>query len=426
MDTNNLHNPENLRKLIGGRDIYIWGARHEGYAARLALTRHDIQAVGYIDSSPSLAGTSAFGLSITNPRVFFAGTPTQKAFIIVASGFFADEISESCLAEGWRKNVDFVVYGESRRFNYQVDIAGMCNLRCISCPRGNWPRHRKPGFMSAKTYERLVDKILREDPWTAIITLYNWGEPLLNAALPDIINITRKKGLLSAVSSNLAMTKDFENVVKAGPDWFRISNSGWGENYETTHTGGRWNVFYDNCRKLSEYRQHHSPEMIIEFFFHIYEHNRQDFSKIQSLCNELGFILRYRHAALAPLDNIELVVDGKPLTDAAAQTRKLQFLGVEEVMDIARAERHRPCFYMDHLWIDWDLSVAHCMEWYDPALKLMDKDFMSVSLDEIDNARIGSEHCRQCMKKGIHRAYCVYGDEKLIATKSSIPVQKAE
>jgi MoaA/NifB/PqqE/SkfB family radical SAM enzyme len=426
MDTNNIYQPENLIRRIGGRNVYIWGARHEGYATRLALTRHDILTAGYIDSSPSLAGTEAFGLSITNPGIFFMTATPEKVFIIVASGFFADEISERCIAEGWRKNVDFVVYGELRRFNYQVDVAGMCNLHCISCPRGNWPRHRKPGFMSAEIYAGLVDKILRDDPWTGIITLYNWGEPLLNPALPDIIRITREKGLLSAVSSNLAMTKDFEDVVKAGPDWFRISNSGWGVNYETTHTGGRWDIFHANCRKLSAYRQLYQPDMIIEFFFHIYEHNRQDFPKIQLLCNELGFILRYRHAALAPLDNIELVIDGKPLTEAATQTRKLQFLGVEEVMGIARTESHRSCFYMDHLWIDWDLSVAHCMEWYDPSLKLLDKDFIAASLDEIDSTRINSDHCRKCMEKSIHRAYCVYGDEKLIATKSSIPVQKEE
>ena len=52
-------------------------------------------------------------------------------------------------------------------------------------------------------------------------------------------------------------------------------------------------------------------------------------------------------------------------------------------MAIARAERHRPCFYMDHLWIDWDLSMAHCMEWYDPSLRLLPQDFLAVSLDEI-------------------------------------------
>ena len=422
MDT--LRHPDTLAQRISGREVYIWGARHEGYAARLALQRHDIPAAGYIDSSPSLAGTFAFGLPVTSPTSFFDAASPEVAFIVVASGFFADDISESCLARGWVKNADFAVYGELRRFNYQVDVAGMCNLRCISCPRGNWPRHRTPGFMSATTYARLVDKILRDDPWTGIMTLYNWGEPLLNPELPEILKITRHKGLLSAVSSNLAMTKDFEEVIRAGPDWFRISNSGWGKHYETTHTGARWDTFHANCRKISDYRRRHQPNMIIEFFFHIYEHNRQDYPAIQAWCRELGFILRYRHAALAPLDNVERVVDGEPLTEAASRTRALQFLGVEEVMEIARAERHRPCYYLDHLWIDWDLSVAHCMEWYDPALRLLPQDFLTVELDDIARARAAGGHCRRCMEKGIHRAYCVYGDETLIAAKSSIPVQQ--
>ncbi|MBF0232155.1 MAG: hypothetical protein HQK65_03850 [Desulfamplus sp.] len=424
LKTNQLQTPENIIRLIGKRSVHIWGARHDGYSARLAFKRYGIIPVGYIDSSPSLAGSSVFGLPITDPISFFERESSENTFIIIASGFFADEISAKCESEGWIKESDFVVYGELKRFNYQVDVAGMCNLHCISCPRGNWPRHRKPGFMSADTYSRLINKIVLNDPWTGIITLYNWGEPLLNPELPEIIRLTRDRGLLSAVSSNLAIKKDFEEVVRASPDWFRISNSGWGRNYEITHTGAKWDQFLFNCKKLSEYRQRHSPQMIVEFFFHIYSHNRQDFSRIQSLCDELGFTLRYRHAALAPLDNIALVVEGKNLTDAAEYTRKLQFLHVEEVMDIARSEKDRPCFYMNHLWIDWDLSVAHCMEWYDPALVLLEKNFMSVTLDEIEDTRISSDHCRICMEKSIHRAYCVYGDEKLIATKSSIPVQK--
>lgn len=421
-----MQNTENLFKQVKNRSIYIWGARHEGYAARLALARHGIQTTGYIDSSPAIAGSSAFGLVIEAPEKFFLENSLTKAFIIIASGFFADEIAQKCTEQGWCKGIDFCAYGELRRFNYQVDIAGMCNLHCISCPRGNWPRHRKSGLMSAKTYGRLIDKILLDDPWTGIISLYNWGEPLLNPALPKIINITREKGLLSAISSNLAMEKDFKEVVQAGPDWFRISNSGWGKNYEITHTGARWDMFLSNCNRLSEYKRRYRPEMLIEFFFHIYAHNRQDFTKIQTLCDELDFTLRYRHAALAPLDNIAAVVESGPISDAAVQTRKLQFLNVEEVMDIARSERNRPCFYMDHLWIDWDLSVAHCMEWYDPALKLSDKNFLMLSLDEIEAARIGSKQCRLCMEKGIHRAYCVYGDEKLIAKKSSVPVQRTD
>lgn len=415
--------PQNLIDLIAGRKVYIWGARHDGYAVRLALSRYGVAAAGFLDSSLALKGTSAFDLQIESPDDFFQTALPQDTFIIIASGFFADEIAKRCESEGWRKEQDFLIYRELRRFNYQVEITGYCNLVCISCPRGNWPRHRPTGLMSADAYGKLLDKIIADDPWTGIITLYNWGEPLLNPELPQIIRTTREKGLLSAISSNLAMKKDFEEVVKADPDWFRISNSGWGENYERTHTGAKWPVFLENCMKLSEYKKKHNSKMLVELFFHIYSHNREDFPKMQELCDELGFTLRYRHAALAPLDNIALVVDGGDMSVSAQKTRDIQFLHVEEVMGLARAESDRPCYYMDHLWIDWNMSVAHCMEWYDPSLVLFD-DFMTVSLDEITPKRVNSEHCQSCMAKGIHRAYTVYADEKLIAEKSSIPVQK--
>ena len=77
-DKNNLHHPENLIKRIERRNVYIWGARHEGYAARLALTRHDIQAAGYIDSSPSLAGTASVWLIHHKPRDFFCENNASK------------------------------------------------------------------------------------------------------------------------------------------------------------------------------------------------------------------------------------------------------------------------------------------------------------------------------------------------------------
>jgi len=104
-----LRKPGKLIELINGRNVFIWGARHDGYAVRLALTRHGILPTGYIDSSPSLAGSSAFGLSITDPANFFAREIPEASFIIVASGFFADEIVERCEEEGWQRDKDLAV-----------------------------------------------------------------------------------------------------------------------------------------------------------------------------------------------------------------------------------------------------------------------------------------------------------------------------
>jgi len=417
--------PEHLRTIIGGRAIYIWGARHEGYATATVLNRNGFTAAGFIDSSLSLQGTSALGLAIMLPSEFFASHNSASAFLIISSGFYADEIAEQCITAGLTKQKDFLVYGEMRKFNYQVDISGICNLHCISCPRGNADEHRPAGFMTSKVYEQVIQKIVAEDPYTGIITLYNWGEPLLNKQLAEIVRITNQYGLQSAISSNLSLTVDFEPVIMAKPTWFRISNSGWGANYEITHTGGKWDLFLANCKKLSAYKKKHHPEMLVEFFFHIYEHNRDDYPKLKELCDELGFTLRYRHAALAPLDNIAKVFRKEPVSIAADKTRAIQFLKVEEVQLIAQSEeeRERPCFYEDHLWINWDLQIAHCMEWYKPGLNLVEKSFLACTLDELITARNNSSFCVACKKQGIHRAYCVYGDEKLILQKTSLPVE---
>lgn len=420
MSPNTIPEPAELKSLIGTRRLHIWGARHDGYAAYNVLARNGIASHAFIDSSLSLQGTDVFDLQVLLPDTFFAGFTSETAFIVIASGFHADEIAEQCIKNGFVQNRDFVIQGELRRFNYQVDIAGSCNLRCISCPRGNFDEHRTKGFMSAATYRTLIEKILRDDPYTGIITLYNWGEPLLNRQLPEIVRITNEYGLLSAISSNLSLKLDFEPVVAAKPTWFRISTSGWEKSYEVTHTGGKWDLFIANVHRLAEYRDRHHPEMMVEVFYHIYSHNRDEYLKWQALCDQLGFVLRCRHAALAPLDNIEAIIEGRPVNSRVAQTMDLQFLQVKEVMEQAYAERHRPCYYERHLWITWDLRVAHCMEWYRPDLNLVEGSFLDATVDELIDARDNSTFCASCKSRGIHRCFVVYSDEKLIAEKMSV------
>lgn len=424
VDKETIPTPDELRSRIGQRKAFIWGARHDGYAAYLVFQRHAIGIDFFVDSSLSLQGTKIFGIDVHLPQFLFENYTPENAFIIIASGFHADEIAEECMRHGFLPQRDFVIQGELRRFNYQVDVSGSCNLKCISCPRGNFDEHRSTGFMKADTYRLLLQKIIQDDPYTGIISLYNWGEPLLNRALPDIVRITNEHNILSAISSNLSFKLDFEAVIAAKPTWFRISTSGWGNSYEITHTGGKWNLLYDNVLRLKEYQDKHHPEMIVEVFYHIYEHNRDDYIKWQALCDELGFVLRCRHAALAPLDNIQSIIEGRPVNSRVEQTQSLQFLKVDEVMTKAYEERHRPCYYERHLWITWDLNVAQCMEWYQPGLNLVEGSFMDVTPEELIQARDESAFCAECKSKGIHRCFVVYSEEKLIDERSSVPLSK--
>lgn len=416
--------PDQLKAMVQERTIYFWGARHDGYGMCRNFERHGFKVGGFIDSSEALDGTKVFDYQVVMPDGFFRTQKKGDFFIVIASPFFMDEIADTCARYGLKAVKDFIGFDKIQKFDYQVDVSGVCNLHCISCPRGNFPKQPKGGFMAPDTYRQVVEKIIRDDPFTGIITLYNWGEPLLHPQLPEIIKITEEYGLLSAISSNLCVDRDFTEVIKSKPTWFRISLSGWEENYEITHTGGRWKRLYRNMFRLRELMDRYHPEMIVEVFFHIYKHNNaEDFKKISELCQSLGFTLRYRHAALAPLENIEAVVDGRALSKAAEKTRAYQILSVEDAMAIAAKEADRPCFFKRFLWIAWDLRVAQCMEWYTPDLSLVEKNFLDASMEAIIAARMDNPFCDQCMQKAIHRCYCVYGDEKLIKERQSIEIK---
>jgi len=405
---------------IRGREVYLWGARQDGLSMCRVLERAGCRPAGFIDNSVSMQGKSLLNYPVYAPDEILA-QKNPKPYIIITSPFFGDEISEQCVAAGFTTPEDFICHAEIQMFDYQIDISGPCNLRCISCPQGNFGRKPKSGFMNAATFEKVLSKVLQEDPFVGAVSLYNWGEPLLNPQLPEILRIAEEKGIHTAISSNLNIEKDFADVIKAHPTWFRVSVSGFGPSYEVTHTGGSWALFHKNLLRLKELQNEYYPDLQVEVFYHIYRHNNgEDFQKMKELCDQLGFTFRFRHAALAPLENIEAVIEGRELSPEAQQTRELQIFPVEEVMEIARSQRDRPCFYKRCLWITWDLRVAQCMEWFSPELSLVPSDFLSTPLSEIIAARAENEFCNRCQEKAIHRCYVVYGDEKLVHQRGSV------
>lgn len=405
------------------RPVYIWGARHDGLGMLKALERSGVTPAGFIDNNPLLHNKTVMGKAVYRPAdVVTTTTEAPKPFVFVASGYFADEISDECESRGLRPDQDYVVSTDLQYFNYQIDHAGYCNLRCISCAVANFSSHLPGGFMSAETFEKVAQKIVKEDPFVGMLRLYDWGEPLLNPAFADILEVTNQYGMLSVLSSNLNVIRNLDNVVKAKPTWFRVSNSGFGDNYELTHTGGRWETFYKNLITLAETRAKYHPEMEIELFFHIYKHNRGDFPKMQALCDELGFILRYTHAYVFPLDHVESIIEGKPVNDMVKKTCDLLHLKVEDAVKLAQKERDRPCYFERFIRITWDLKMTQCINWYDPGLLLCDTDFLSTPFQKIVALKRDMELCKRCKANALHRYCNVYGDNKLIHEIESVKV----
>ncbi len=401
-----------LTEIIGGRRLFVWGAMIVGQGVCRSLERHNIPVSGFLDSSPNLQGTRALGYTVLSPELAMVACRDGEAFIIVGSGHYDREIAEICRANGLAPHHHYLLSRELNEIDPSIDISGTCNLRCISCPRGNISDSPPVGFMSLADYTLVLDKLLREIPFLGSIQLYAWGEPLLNKNLPEIIQRTREVKVLTAISTNLKVTNDLDRVVASQPDWIKVSASGFGENYAIGHTGGQWGQFLRNLRRLAELRDRLHPEMQIVLNYHLYKHSLgESYRSMRDLCDELGLIFRPNMAYLYSLDNVLDYVEGRPLSEEAHRTLDLLLMDIDEGLAKALLRRHKACPEERCLPIDWDRRVRFCGVYYKPYIA---DDFLDIPVQQIIDKRRGSDLCGQCMRHGLHHFTGVYLEERIL------------
>ncbi len=406
-------NIKDIRKIIAGKQVYIWGAMIVGQGVCRAFERCGISINAFIDSSESLQGRKALGYPILSAQKTINENPFDEQVIIISSGHYDLEIEQICIEAGLMKGIHYVMSYDLNDVDPSIDISGICNLKCISCPRGNMDEHSSVGFMSSEEYKSVLDKLLRELPFLGSIQLYTWGEPLLNRELPEIIRITRDAKVLTALSSNLNVKRGYKEVVEAKLDWFKISASGFDESYEVTHTGGNWEVFLDNLYGLANLRERYHPDMQVVLNYHLYKHNiGDDYHRMEELCEKLDFIFRPSPAYLYPLDNVRDYIDGRPLSEEAEKTLELLLMGLDEGIEKALKRKKNRCPEERCLPIMWDRKVRFCGVYYKPYIC---EDFLTAPVDEILKNRITSKFCQQCIERGLHQFTGVYLAEKILS-----------
>jgi MoaA/NifB/PqqE/SkfB family radical SAM enzyme len=411
-----------ILRMLQKRDIYIWGAGQQGRGIARILQRNGLRLRGFIDTSLQLHGRDALKLPILPPEPLLVQLPAaNRPFVIVASFFFEDEIMERCRAYDLVDEVDFISYKRIKPFDYSIDVSGGCNLRCISCPRATRHELHPPvGFMDAATFELVLDKVLREDPFVGNIQLYQWGEPLLNPQLPEMLRIANARGVQCALSSNLNVDRDLGPVIEAGPAWFRVSVSGTTEEYEKTHTGASWDRLSENLHHLSRFRATLNPDMKTEVFYHMYRHNQgESLDTVRGLCERLGFEFHPVWAYLISLDDVLEHLEGGQLTDEARQASNLLALDLEHGMDLARREKEKECLVERCIHINWNLTVSHCMMYFYPRHNIAARNFLETPLAQIEKARNACGLCKRCRSHALHRYCSVYSTEQVFVRKES-------
>ncbi|MBN1381291.1 MAG: hypothetical protein JXA41_06430 [Deltaproteobacteria bacterium] len=390
-----------------GKRILIYAAGSQGRGVLHVLRERGIEPAGFIDRNPTLQGRFVADLPVLSPTVLTKPGSADRYFIIVATFFFEREIADFLESYGFERDVGYVTYSRLKPRDYAVEVSGVCNLHCISCPRGG-PRgqHRPAGMMDLDVFKKVIAKIRREDPFVGNIQLYQWGEPTLNRKLPEMIRYARENGILCSISSNLNYSADFRALIDARPECLRISVSGTGDDYAVTHTGGNWTVFSANVERVAALRRDICPEMKVELYYHLYKHNlgvQQD--QVADMCRRFDFEFHPVPAYLISLDDVMGYCEGKTLPKAAQRARDILLIDIDEGLARARGEASLGCEALRVVLINADLSVSTCMMFFDPEFNTCTDNFLKTAIEEIDARRKQAMLCIKCRKYSIHR-YC--------------------
>lgn len=319
--------------------------------------------------------------------------------------------------------------GQQRRFNYNVEVVGSCNLRCPSCPVGNMAsarRARPRGLMELALFEAIVRKIVRESPGrTTKVSLYDWGEPTLHPDLPRMIEILRAHGLRSRVSSNLNVEKPLDEIVRAAPDEFHISLSGFHqENYGQTHATGDVEDVKSNIRQLALLQRRYGTRTRFVIGFHGYRHNlARDLPAMRRLAEEVGFSIEPVVAQLFPLEKRLAWLRRRSGRGGGEDewTRGIDIDAADErIVDLLLVKpeqtdawfrglppRRRDALFGDcerrsrKLSVQVDGATALCCVTFDPRFR-PGTHFLDHSHEEIQRSRYAHPFCAVCMENGLH------------------------
>jgi MoaA/NifB/PqqE/SkfB family radical SAM enzyme len=287
-----------------------------------------------------------------------------------------------------------------------LDVVGTCNLRCPSCAVGNTGLINPTGLMDRALFNRLLAKAVREYRLYRV-SLYNWAEPLLHPELPEFVRTVKSYGLFCALSSNLNLLRNPDELLRANPDEFRISISGFTQAvYGQTHSKGNVERVKENMRLLSEAkRRTGNTATQIHVLYHKYKHNLHEIEPLREYAARLGFDWMEMWAFYMPMEKAADAAEGKLPAEDRQFVERFFALPLLEALHAARPFKEEPCrLWREQLILDLKGNVILCCAVYNYGENTLGP-FMEMTPADLARAKANHPSCVRCTGHAIHQYY---------------------
>lgn len=284
-----------------------------------------------------------------------------------------------------------------------IDIVGSCNLGCPSCPSGDGRGlQNRGGKMSLEMFERIIEKISREQPGTTV-ALFNWTESLIHPQVEEFIVAIRRRGLKSRISTNLNILRDPDKLAAARLDSMTISLSGFTQPvYVIGHKDGDIEIVKQNMRRLSEAFRRAGALTEVTVYYHKYLYNLHEIELMREYAESLGFRFGASWAYYMPVERVQEYVEGKLPQPEVEFIEKYFALNIRSAVEATKPFRSEPCHLpVTLLTLDCRGDVQLCCSVYD-AGRFTIGSYLETPFEIIEQRLKSHSYCRECTKHGLH------------------------
>lgn len=245
-----------------------------------------------------------------------------------------------------------------------VEPTNRCNLRCLLCPVSAGLK-RPTGDLSPDLFEKVMAEV---GEYVFLLLLWDWGEPLLHPASPDLIRAARARGIKVVTASNghpLAYEHTARRLVASGLDTLIIALDGiTQETYSRYRHGGDLETVLRGVRNVvAQKRTQQSATPLVNLCFLVMRHNEGEIPRLRELARDLGvdvLTLKKLHFHRHDGDIESQAVTQKSYRDLIPRDRRYRRFLYDEAGE-PRRRVHNPC---KHLWnnpvIHWNGVVSPC------------------------------------------------------------------
>lgn len=243
-----------------------------------------------------------------------------------------------------------------------IDPTNICTLKCPFCSTGFGNIKRAKGMMSGENFKKIIDIL---GPYLLHIDMQNWGEPLLNKDIYQMIAYAKKFDIHVTASTNFQNfdEKSAEDMISSKLDRLILSIDGASqETYEKYRRGGDFLKAIENIKTLVRKRKELKSRLpIIIWQFLVFRHNEHEIEIAQRMARELGADDIGVNSAFIAV-NSEEYKDWVPLNSKYNRYN----LSIEQKVAGSSDEFLKPAAEMTCNWlwqgmtVNWDGSVSPC------------------------------------------------------------------